>query len=76
MYHYGLRGMQQDMREALKYYEVAGDLNSWEARGQAGKFHLWGSMGGLLDDEERNMKTALEYFRRGTPNLEVLLVVG
>ena len=64
MYHYGLRGMQQDMREALKYYEVAGDLNSWEAGGQAGKFHLWG-MG--LDDEERNMNKALEYFRRGTP---------
>lgn len=73
MYHYGLRGVQQDMREALKYYEVAGDLNSWEAGGQAGKFHLWG-MG--LDDEERNMNKALEYFRRGTPNLEVLLVVG
>ena len=64
MYHYGLRGVQQDMREALKYYEVAGDLNSWEAGGQAGKFHLWG-MG--LDDEERNMNKALEYFRRGTP---------
>ncbi len=64
MYHYGLRGVKQDMREALKYYEIAGDLNSWEAGGQAGKFHLWG-MG--LSDEERNMNKALEYFKRGTP---------
>lgn len=64
MYHYGLRGVKQDMREALKYYEIGGNLNSWEAGGQAGKFHLWG-MG--LDDDERNIKKALAYFRRGTP---------
>jgi len=64
MYHYGLRGVKQDMREALRYYEIAGDLNSWEAAGQAGKFHLWG-MG--LENEERNIKKALNYFRLGTP---------
>jgi FOG: TPR repeat, SEL1 subfamily len=64
MYHYGLKGVKQDMKEALKYYEIAADLNSWEAAGQAGKFHLWG-MG--VDGKERDLKKALEYFRKGTP---------
>mmetsp|Transcript_4561 Transcript_4561/g.8791 ORF Transcript_4561/g.8791 Transcript_4561/m.8791 type:complete len:1034 (-) Transcript_4561:58-3159(-) len=64
MYHYGIRGVKQDMKEALKYYEIAADRNSWEAAGQAGKFHLWG-MG--LEGEERNLKKALDYFEMGTP---------
>jgi TPR repeat protein len=64
MYHYGLRGVKQDMAEALKYYEIAGKLNSWEAAGQAGKFHLWG-MG--VEGEERSLKKAYDYFRMGTP---------
>jgi TPR repeat protein len=64
MYHYGLKGVRQDMMEALKYYEIAADLNSWEAAGQAGKFHLWG-MG--VEGEERNLKKALDYFQMGTP---------
>lgn len=64
MYHFGLRGVKQDMKEALKYYEVAADANSWEAAGQAGKFHLWG-MG--LEEEDRDIKKAYRYFKKGTP---------
>jgi TPR repeat protein len=64
LYHYGLKGVKQDMKEALKYYEMAADLNSWEAAGQAGKFHLLG-MG--VEGHERNLKKALDYFRMGTP---------
>jgi len=64
MYHYGLRGVKQDMKEALKYYEMASKLNSWEAAGQAGKFHLWG-MG--VEGEDRSLKKAHDYFRMGTP---------
>ena len=64
MYHYGLKGVKQDMKEALKYYEIAGNQNSWEASGQAGKFHLWG-MG--VEGEERNLKKSVDYFRKGTP---------
>ncbi len=64
MYHYGLRGVKQDMKEALKYYDIAAQKNSWEAAGQAGKFHFW-RMG--VDDEERDLKKAFEYFKMGTP---------
>lgn len=64
MYHYGLRGVKQDMKQALKYYEIAADANSWEAAGQAGKFHFW-SMG--LDANERNLKKARNYFESGSP---------
>ena len=64
MYHFGLRGVKQDMKEALKYYEIAADANSWEAAGQAGKFHLWG-MG--LEEEDRDIMKAYYYFKKGTP---------
>ena len=64
MYHYGLRGVKQDMKLALKYYEIAADNNIWEAAGQAGKFHLWG-MG--LEEDERDLMKAYHYFRKATP---------
>lgn len=64
MYHFGLRGVKQDLKEALKYYEIAADANSWEAAGQAGKFHLWG-MG--MEEEDRNLMKAYRYFKKGTP---------
>lgn len=64
MYHYGLRGVKQDMKQALKYYEIAAHANSWEAAGQAGKFHFWG-MG--LQSHERNLKKSYKYFQIGTP---------
>jgi len=64
MYHHGLKGVKQDMKEALKYYEISGNMNSWEAAGQAGKFYFWG-MG--VEGEERDFKKATDFFRRGTP---------
>jgi len=63
-YHYGLKGVRQDMKLALKYYEIAADHGSAEAAGQAGKFHLWG-MG--VDEDERDLMKAYNYFRQGTP---------
>lgn len=64
MYHYGLKGVKQDMKQALEYYTTAADFGSWEAAGQAGKFHLWG-MG--LEENERNLNKALKYFEQGSP---------
>lgn len=64
MYHYGLRGVKQDMTLALKYYEIAADHGSIEAAGQAGKFHLWG-MG--LNNDDRDLMKAYNYFRKGMP---------
>lgn len=31
-YHLGLRGVKQDLRLALKYYEICGDYNHWEGK--------------------------------------------
>jgi TPR repeat protein len=64
MYHYGLRGVKQDMKIALKYYEICADMHSWECAGQAGKFYMYG-MG--LEDDERDFKKALRYFKKGMP---------
>ncbi len=64
MYHYGLRGVKQDMKIALKYYEICAELNTWECSGQAGKFYVYG-MG--LEDDERDLKKALRYFKMGMP---------
>ncbi len=64
LYHFGIRGVKQDLTLALKYYEIAADLGSWEAAGQAGKFHLWG-MG--MDEKDRDLDKALNYFRKGAP---------
>mmetsp|Transcript_24909 Transcript_24909/g.36550 ORF Transcript_24909/g.36550 Transcript_24909/m.36550 type:complete len:1176 (-) Transcript_24909:62-3589(-) len=77
LHHYGLRGVRQDMRLALKYYEMAANnhLNKGEnnilhdahytehpeAAGQAAKFHLLG-MG-----VEANANEALRYMRMGAP---------
>jgi len=63
-YHYGLQGVKQDMKLALKYYEVCASMNSWECAGQAGKFYLWG-IG--MEDEDRDFKKALKYFKIGMP---------
>lgn len=64
MHHYGLRGVKQDMKIALKYYEICAELNTWECSGQAGKFYMYG-MG--LEDDERDFKKALRYFKMGMP---------
>ena len=41
-YYFGLRGAKQDLRLAVKYYEIAGDYNHWEGGGRAGLMHVWG----------------------------------
>ncbi|KAL7455833.1 hypothetical protein ACHAWC_007347, partial [Mediolabrus comicus] len=63
-YYMGLRGVKQDLRLALKYYEICGDYNHWEGGGQAGLMHFWG-VG--MSPEERDLKKAYTYFQQGTP---------
>ena len=63
-YHLGLRGVKQDLRLALKYYEICGDYNHWEGGGLAGLFHVWG-IG--MRPEERDLGKAYAYFTQGTP---------
>lgn len=63
-YFNGYRGVRQDLRLALKYYEIGGDYNHWEGGGLAGLMHVWG-IG--MAPEERDLGKAYSYFRRGTP---------
>lgn len=63
-YYMGLRGVKQDLRLALKYYEICGDYNHWEGGGQAGLMHFWG-VG--MSPEDRDLKKAYTYFQQGTP---------
>lgn len=61
LYHYGLRGVVQNLTQALEYYELAAGLGHWEAAGQAGKFYLYG-MGVAAD-----LYKAQKYFESGMP---------
>jgi len=63
-YYNGYRGAKQDLRLAVKYYEICGDYNHWEGGGQAGLMHVWGI--GMLP-EERDLGKAYSYFAQGTP---------
>ncbi|KAL7539895.1 hypothetical protein ACHAXR_009688, partial [Thalassiosira sp. AJA248-18] len=63
-YLYGYRGIKQDLRLALKYYEICGDYNHWEGGGQAGLMHVWG-IG--MTPHERDLGKAYAYFKQGTP---------
>ena len=63
-YYNGWRGVKQDLRLALKYYEICGDYNHWEGGGQAGLMHVWG-IG--MTPEERDLGKAYAYFQQGTP---------
>ncbi|KAL7430309.1 hypothetical protein ACHAXM_002294 [Skeletonema potamos] len=63
-YYFGLRGVKQQLRLALKYYEICGDYNNWEGGGQAGLMHFWGV--GMSHDE-RDLHKAYSYFLQGTP---------
>ncbi|KAL3817295.1 hypothetical protein ACHAXA_003216 [Cyclostephanos tholiformis] len=63
-YFNGYRGVKQDLRLALKYYEICGDYNHWEGGGLAGLMHVWG-IG--MASEERDLGKAYSYFHRGTP---------
>ena len=64
LYHHGLRGVPQNLTQALYYYEIAANHNHWESAGQAGKFYLW-SMG--MDPSERNVFRAHKLFTKGAP---------
>jgi len=63
-YFHGYRGVKQDLRLALKYYEICGDYSQWEGGGQAGLMHVWG-IG--MSPEERDLGVAYAYFKQGTP---------
>lgn len=60
-YHYGVKGVEQNLTKALMYYEIAGNNSHWESAGNAGTFYLWG-MG-----TEQNTERALKYFKIGAP---------
>jgi SEL1 protein len=63
-YHYGIRGVQQNLTEAVRYYEQAGTAGHWEAAGMAGFLHLLGAVGG---DGRQDVAAAHRLFRRGMP---------
>ncbi|KAG7369158.1 Sel1 repeat-containing protein [Nitzschia inconspicua] len=61
LYHYGARGVDQNLTKSLEYYEIAALNGDWESSGHACIFHLWG-MG-----VEQNVYEALRYCRLGAP---------
>jgi SEL1 protein len=61
LYHYGVRGVPQNLTLSLQYYEIAALNNHWKSAGHAGTFHLWG-MG-----TEPNPTEAFDYFKLGAP---------
>jgi TPR repeat protein len=60
-YHYGIRGVVQNVTLAADYYRMAAEQNHWEAAGQLGKFYLWGI--GVPQDPY----VAQRYFIMGVP---------
>ena len=60
-YHFGQRGVPQNLTQSLLYYEIAANQRHWESAGVAGTFHLWG-MG-----TEQNVELAHKYFKIGAP---------
>ncbi|CAB9508547.1 sel-1 homolog 1 [Seminavis robusta] len=63
LYHYGYRGVVQNLTLALQYYDVAAQAGSWEAAGLAGWFHVFGL--GMTTGKERDLFKAHKYFRQG-----------
>jgi TPR repeat protein len=61
-YHYGYRGIAQNLTLALQYYDIAAQAGSWEAAGFAGWFHVFG-LG--MDGKDRDLFKAHKYFRQG-----------
>jgi SEL1 protein len=61
LYHYGHRGVEQNLTKALEYYEIAGSAGHWESSGHACTFYIWG-MG-----VEQDLEEALVYCRLGAP---------
>lgn len=64
LYHFGMRGVTQNLTLARQYYEISASGNHWEAAGQAGKFHFW-SFG--MTGDERNLLEAHRLFHKGAP---------
>ncbi|OEU19800.1 hypothetical protein FRACYDRAFT_181523 [Fragilariopsis cylindrus CCMP1102] len=62
LYHYGVRGVEQNLTKSLQYYEIAGSHSHWESAGHACIFHLWG-IGG-----NQNAKEALTFCQLGAPS--------
>jgi TPR repeat protein len=62
LYHYGSRGVIQNLTLALQYYDVAAQAGSWEAAGVAGWFHVFG-LG--MTGKERDLFQAHKYFQQG-----------
>jgi TPR repeat protein len=62
LYHFGLRGVSQNLTKALEYYTIAADAGNWEAAGQAGKFHFW-SLG--MEPSQRDLFKAQKLFQKG-----------
>jgi len=42
LYHYGLRGVPQNLTLAVEYYEMAALQDDWESAGKAGELYMWG----------------------------------
>jgi len=61
MYHYGVRGVEQNLTRSLQYYEIAGSHGHWESAGAACIFYLWGIGTG------QNALQAMEFCKIGAP---------
>ena len=61
LYHYGVRGVPQNLTSSLQYYEIAAVHGHWESAGHAGTMYFWG-MG-----TEQDIETAWDYFKLGAP---------
>ena len=61
LYHYGMRGVPQNLTLSLEYYEIAATHGHWESAGMAGMAHFWG-MG-----VPRNPNEAWTFFQLGAP---------
>ena len=61
LYHYGLRGVEQNLTKSLQYYEIAGNHGHWESAGHACIFHLWGI------GVNQNAREAVNFCQLGAP---------
>ena len=64
LYHFGVRGVTQNLRKALFYYEIAAEAHHWESSAYVGLFHLWG-IG--MEAHERNLFEAYRHFKIAAP---------
>ena len=62
LYHHGLRGVEQNVTQALQFYEQAAKQGHWEAAGQAGDFYFWG-----IGMEQPDPYAAQRWYQMGLP---------